>query len=258
MTTPRGKWFWRPHPNPSAQVQLFCFPYAGAGASAFREWYTAFPADVELVGIQLPGRENRFTEKRFDRLEGVLDALSEAIAGIVDRPFVFFGHSVGALIAFELTRLLHRQGRPGPSHLVVSGRRAPQLTSADERTYLLDDDAFLTRMKGFNGTPKELLTNAEVMQLFIPLLRDDFAISETYFCTDHTPVACPLTALGGDADADVSVDQLAAWVRLVGSRFDYEIFPGDHFYIHPNREKIIERLSAIARQAWRQPADAMA
>jgi medium-chain acyl-[acyl-carrier-protein] hydrolase len=229
-------------------VRVYCFPYAGAGASVFREWYRAFPTDVEVVGIQLPGRENRYSEERFNRLEPVLDTLGEVITYSADLPFVFFGHSLGALLAFELTRMLRRQKSRGPSHLIVSGRGAPQLVSSKEFIYLLDDNAFLQRMKELNGTPKELLANTEVMRFFIPLLRDDFAISETYSCIDQTPLACPLTAFGGDADVDVSEQQLAAWKHFSDGQFDYEIFPGDHFYIHENRKRLHERVASIARK----------
>lgn len=175
-----------------------------------------------------------------------------------DLPFVFFGHSVGALLAFELTRMLGRQRQRGPSHLVVSGRCAPQLSSSREAIYLLDDNAFLQRVRELNGTPKELLANTEVMRLFIPLLRDDFAISETYSCIDQTPVACPLTAFGGDADADVSEQQLAAWKHFADGKFDYEIFSGDHFYIHANKEKLHERVALIARKVWQQSFESTA
>ena len=240
------RWAWLPKPNPQATVRLFCFPYAGAGASTFRDWPHSLPANVEVVGIQLPGRENRYTEKKLDRLEDVLKALRNVIAGMSDLPFIFFGHSVGALIAFELTRLLHRDGLRGPRHLVVSGRRAPQSVSADEPMHSMDDAAFLSKLGELNGTPRELLQNAELMKLVMPLLRADFAVAERYVCNDLTPVACPLTAIGGDRDTGVSPNELAAWSAVAGGSFRHEVFPGDHFFIHPSKVQVLALIGAIA------------
>lgn len=123
--------------------------------------------------------------------------------------------------------------------------------------HLLDDDALLARMGDYNGTPAELLANEALMQLFLPLLRDDFAMVETYACTDRTPVGCPLTALGGDADPEVSEDQLKAWAELAGGSFEYQIFAGDHFYLHAHRDEIHARLQASLQQALHQPVDAL-
>jgi len=241
-----GKWLWLPAPKPHARIRLFCFPNAGSGASAFREWPILLPDDIEVVGLQLPGRENRYGEPMLNRLDDVLQAIWEVIIGMADRPFFFFGHSMGALIAFELTRLLQRKGLPTPFHLVVSGRRAPQMPRRDAPLHLMDDDAFLQKIIEFNGTPKELQQNIESMRLFIPLLRNDFALSENYSCDDFTPITCPLTALGGDADIDVSEIDLAAWSIVAGSHFDYALLPGDHFFIHPSKRRLLERLRSIA------------
>jgi len=240
-----GKWLWLPLAKPHASTRLFCFPNAGSGASIFRDWPSLLPDDVEVVAIQLPGRENRFGEPLHSELEGVLEALWSIVAGMADRPYFFFGHSMGAMIAFELTRLLQRKRVRGPFHLVVSGRRAPQLPRRRPMLHTLDDEAFLERIGEFNGTPRELLENAELMSLFMPILRNDFLLSEKYHCHDSTSIACPLTALGGDVDADVSEEDLAAWSVVAGGPFQYEVMPGDHFFIHSSRSKLLERLCSI-------------
>lgn len=241
-------WTMVTKPNPNAKVRLFCFPYAGSGASIFRDWHSHLPEQVEVVGIQLPGRENRFSEERFTGLETVVQALRGVISNMADKPCYFFGHSLGALIAFELTRLLQRERLPSPFHLVVSGTPAPQLPRRDEPLHLLDDDSFQKRVAEFNGTPKALLQDAELMTLFVPVLRDDFTICETYRHDDDTLLQCPLTALGGDWDTDVAIEDLAAWSEAAGSGFEYYTFPGDHFFIHPNKAKVGELLASIGRR----------
>lgn len=250
-----SKWTMIPARRPKAKLRLFCFPYAGSGASIFRDWPALLPEDIELVGIQLPGRENRFSEPRLTRLDEVIESLRDVVVDFSDRPFYFFGHSIGALIAFELTRALQREGLPRPSHLVVSGLAAPQLPRRNELLHRLDDDAFLARIRDFNGTPKALLEDAELMKLFVPLLRDDFTICETYVCRDRTPVECPLIALGGDADADVKLDELAAWSELAGGHYEYLTFHGDHFFIHPHRGKVLEILRLIGARVYRTSHD---
>lgn len=244
-----GKWLWFPSPRPQARIRLFCFPNAGAGASAFREWSSILPDDIEVAAIQLPGRENRFDEPMSSELDSLLKAICGVVVGMADRPYFFFGHSMGALIAFELTKLIQKQGSPGPFHLVVSGRRAPHLPRREPPMHALEDDVFLERIGEFNGTPKELFDNTELMKLFLPILRNDFALSENYRCNDSTTVICPLTALGGDLDTGVSEEDLAAWVTMAGGPFRYELLSGDHFFIHSSRRGLLERLGSIAETA---------
>ncbi|HZP66080.1 MAG TPA: alpha/beta fold hydrolase [Rudaea sp.] len=245
-------------PDPGAPLRLFCFPYAGAGASIFRAWSRDFAHVAEVVGIQLPGRENRFSEPRYTRLGNVVDALVDALGDFADKPFFFFGHSVGALIAFELTRALERHRRAAPFHLAVAGMRAPQLPRRREPLYELDDASFVAKIREFNGIPREVLEHAELMQLVTPLLRDDFAICDTYRYADGPPLRCPLTAFSGDADPDVTVDELEAWSPNTAAEFEYYMFPGDHFFIHPNRPRIVEILRLIATRQARAPEPALA
>jgi len=228
--------------RPRATVRLFCFPYAGSGASIFRGWQDHLPDDIEVVGVQLPGRENRFTEPRFNRLVDVIAPLHDLVVGMADIPFYFFGHSIGALIAFELTRALQRYGSTQPFHLVVSGMRAPQILSRSEAHHLMDDDTLLEKIKDYNGTPKVLLQDVELMRFFLPQLRDYFAISETYEYMAGAPLNCPITALGGDDDPNVAESDLAAWQTHTCGEFRHLLFKGDHFFIHPNKQAILELL----------------
>ncbi|MBB3228208.1 medium-chain acyl-[acyl-carrier-protein] hydrolase [Luteibacter sp. Sphag1AF] len=238
----RARWMTIGARRPDARARLFCFPYAGSGASIFRGWQDHLPEDIEVVGVQLPGRENRFNEPRFNRLIDVIAPLHEMVAEMADKPFYFFGHSIGALIAFELSRALQRYNSPQPFHLVVSGMRAPHIKRGGEPLHLMDDDALLERITDYNGTPKELLQDVELMKFFLPQLRDDFAISETYQYRDGESLTCPVTALGGDADPSVSESDLDAWEMQTRSAFRAIVFEGDHFFIHPNKLSVLDVL----------------
>lgn len=251
MAIKPDKWTSITAPNPGAAMRLFCFPYAGAGASAFRDWPRYLPRSIELVAIQPPGRENRFSEPRLNRIEDYVQAVRSAVLALADKPFFFFGHSLGALAAFELTRLLQAAGGAAPFHLVVSGMQAPPQPRRREPLHGLADAEFLQRIGQYNGTPRELLQDAELMQLYLPLLRDDFTICETYVWRASAPLACPLTALGGSDDAEVALEDLRAWAGLAGSGYDEHVFDGDHFFIQPHKLRILELLGAIGRRAPR-------
>ena len=132
-------WIKRSGHYPQTCFRLFCFPYAGGGASIFRTWPERLPPDIEVCAIQLPGREDRFGEPTFENLSSVIDVLADVLCPYTDFPFAFFGHSLGALISFELTRRLRRQKTPCPMQLFVSGHRAPQIPDPDPPIHQLPD-----------------------------------------------------------------------------------------------------------------------
>ena len=240
-----NKWAMAFKPNPSARMRLFCVPYAGSGASMYRDWHASVRDDVEVIGIQLPGRENRFSEPALASIDEVVEQLIRVIAGYSDKPFVLFGHSMGALISFELTRALQRLRLPAPRHLFVSGTRAPPRRRTDDPIHQLPDDAFLEKIKRFNGTPKSLLQDEELMTLFMPLLRADFRVAETYQYEERGPIWCPVTVLGGDEDDGVPLEHLSAWSTVCRSSCDEHVFRGDHFFIHNHKAAIIDLVNGV-------------
>jgi medium-chain acyl-[acyl-carrier-protein] hydrolase len=171
-------WIAFPKPNPRAQLRLFCFSYAGGGASVFYPWSQTLPPNIELRPLQLPGRENRLDEPIYRGLGPLLHALAPALQPYLDVSFAFFGHSLGALVSFELARRLRRQHLPTPVHLFVSGCGAPQIRRLDAPIHTLPDAAFIEKLRRFDGTPAALLENPDIMKLFLPILRADFALSE--------------------------------------------------------------------------------
>jgi medium-chain acyl-[acyl-carrier-protein] hydrolase len=240
-----SKWTLAFKPNPGARMRLLCIPYAGSGASVYRDWHAQVRDDVEVVGIQLPGRENRFSEPYLHSIDEVVEQLVPVITSLSDKPFVLFGHSMGALISFELTRALQRLRGPVPRHLIASGTRAPHVSRRDEPIHQLDDMAFLERIRRFNGTPKALLQDEELMKVLTPLLRADFGIAETYRHQDRGPVWCPLTVLGGDQDDGVPLEDLQAWRAAGRASYDQHVFAGDHFFIHGHKAAVIGLVNGV-------------
>jgi len=239
-------WLRISHPNPHAGLRLFCFPYAGGAASIYRTWPQHLPADIEVCAVQLPGRENRIGERPFTNLIELVQALLPTLLPHLDKPFAFFGHSMGALIAYEVARQLQAHGRM-PTHLLISGRRAPMLPEPEALLHTLASDmAFLTELqRRYNNIPAVLFEDAELRELFVPLLRADLTLVETYPCVVQLPLPCPLVALGGTHDPRVSLAELQAWQALTHARFTLRVFPGDHFYFNQQPLPLLQTIAEI-------------
>ncbi|OLP20315.1 putative thioesterase [Leptolyngbya sp. 'hensonii'] len=216
--------------QPQAKLRLFCFPYAGAGASVFRTWATQLPETIEVYAIQLPGRETRLREPLFTDLVPLVEALTPVLLPHFDRPFAFYGHSLGALISFSLSLQLRRSGQPLPQHLLVASRRAPQIPTQSP-IHALPDPEFALALQRYDGTPEAVLQNAELMEIFLPILRADLMIHERYQHADEPPLDCPISAFGGVQDQEVSHPELAAWEFQTASSFKLRQFPGGHLFL---------------------------
>jgi medium-chain acyl-[acyl-carrier-protein] hydrolase len=236
------RWVSRPRARPQARLRLFCFPYAGGGALIYRPWASSLPPEIEVRAIQLPGRETRLAEPPFTRLAPLLAALTQALEPHLNAPFAFFGHSLGALICFELARNLRRLGLPGPAHLCVSGRVAPQLPLRRPPIHTLPDPEFIEQLRRLNGTPDEVMRNKELRALILPLLRADFALHETYSYTPEPPLECPISAFGGQDDDRAPQEYLAAWQLQTRSGWALQMFPGDHFYLRSGQTALLQAL----------------
>ena len=243
MATPRtvDPWFPSLQPNTSAAVRLFCFPFAGAGASMYRDWQSALPGEVEVCAVQWPGRESRLREAAFTRMTPLVSATVTAMQPLLDRPFALFGHSLGALAAFEVAKKLRAQGLPAPKLLIVSGCKAAARHMPPERpTHRLPDDAFREEIARFGGTAPQVLANDELMQVIEPILRADFAVLETYLYEQTNPLQIPMLAVGGLADTLAPLDLLGEWQNETSSHFRLQALPGDHFFIQSARDELLE------------------
>ena len=240
---------WISHPKPStntnanAKLRLFCFPYAGGGASTFSSWSESLTSDVEICPLELPGHGYRITERPFDRMKPLIDELARALLPYLNKPFAFFGHSMGGLVSFELTHLLRQCYGLSPVHLFVSGRRAPQISESKPPIHHLSEPEFLNELGRLNGTPKAILEDTELMELFLPILRADFATLETYVYTPKPRLNCPITVLGGLQDYEVSCEVLEAWREQTNANFSMQMFQGDHFFINSNQSTLLQFLN---------------
>jgi medium-chain acyl-[acyl-carrier-protein] hydrolase len=251
MRNTSGSWF---HSSPLQQhrdIKLFCFPYAGGSASIYREWVRQSPSAVQLIAVELPGRGARLTEPPFVSLPPLLEVLAEAIFPLLDKKFAFFGHSMGALIAFELARLLRRRYGREPQLLIASGRRAPQVPNTEPLTYNLPRDEFIANLQRIDGTPKEVLEHTELMELMMPLLRADFQLNETYEYVTDAPLQCPIIAFGGLQDTHVAQDTLLSWKEQTTSDFNLHMLPGDHFFLRSSQYLLLQTLALKLQREFR-------
>jgi medium-chain acyl-[acyl-carrier-protein] hydrolase len=240
----RQPWFITPQPRPSAPLRLFCFPYAGMGASAYRPWAAELPADVELCAVQPPGRETRMREPAFADLSQLAAAIGEHILPLLDRPFVFFGHSMGALTAFEVARRLARSGGATPAYLIASAHQAPRLPRRESPLHELPDAAFVAEIqRRYGGIPDEVLAHRELLELLLPGLRADMTAIERYEYQPGEPLGCPILAIGGTFDARVSVADLEAWRDETTAEFSTRRLHGGHFFIQNARAQVIDILA---------------
>jgi medium-chain acyl-[acyl-carrier-protein] hydrolase len=246
------QWLVFPRPNPRARIRLFCFPYAGGGSSIYRRWPDGLPSDVEVGLVQLPGRETRLRETALTEMAPIVELLAGSLRSRLDKPFAFFGHSMGAMISFEVARRLRRINGIQPDYLFVSGRRAPQLPISEPVTYNLADREFLMEVSRLNGIPREALENQELVQFMLPLLRADFTVCQTYRYVHEAPLQCSIVAFGGLEDAAADRERLEAWRSQTTNSFSLFMLPGDHFFIKTAKDEILRVLGrSLSSAGWR-------
>ncbi len=238
-----GVWFPKAEWRSGLKLRLFCLPHAGGGTALYRGWQSHLPDSVLLAPVRLPGRESRLSEKPYERMEELVAALGEAIQPHLDRPFAFFGHSMGAGVAFELTRWLRRRGLPLPSALMVSGARAPQLRLAPLPPVAWDDRTLLVELRRLGGIPPELTEHEELSRLLLAALRSDLNLYRSYVCHAEPPLPVPIRAYGGAQDPNLRPEELEAWKEQTTAGFALALLPGGHFYLFSRESGFLERLS---------------
>ncbi len=238
-----NSWVICPQPNPQANLRLFCFPYAGGSSVVFRTWTNHLLSNVEVCAVEYPGRGRQIKSAPLTRLEPLVEAIAPVVIPYLDKPFAFFGHSMGGLVSFELTRLLRSKYSIAPFHLFISARRAPQIPLTKPPLHVLSDSNLQDELRSLNGTPKAVLESMELMQMFLPILRADFAVLETYIYTQKQPLECPITVFGGLQDQEVSHEDLQAWQEQTKAAFSLHEFNGDHFFIHSHQQSLIKLIS---------------
>ncbi len=221
---------WLRPVDPHSRLRLLCLPWAGGGANEFRAWPAHLPPGVQVCPLLLPGRESRFREPPIRRMDALVDELVAALEA-VPAPFALYGHSMGAGIALALVQELHAQGLPLPTRLIVSGRAAPG-ASIGRALHRLPEDEFLQEIQTrYGGIPEQLLQERELLRLFLPTLRADLELLETWAPPPPLPLPIPIHASSGDADPVVGAAGLAAWGRYSGVGLSVRQFPGGHFFL---------------------------
>jgi surfactin synthase thioesterase subunit/glycosyltransferase involved in cell wall biosynthesis len=231
-SSPGGAWFPNADPTQPAALRLFCFPHAGGGTLMFRTWAAALPEGVAVIPVRLPGRETRISEPPIERMGPLAEALAQAIRPFTGERFAFYGHSMGAVIAFELARELRRQGLPAPAGLFVSAARAPQFRLNHVPPPEPSDAQLIAELRRLEGVPAEALADEELVKTILPVVRADSALYRNYVYTEEPPLECPIRAYGGTEDPNITRDHLEAWARQTTASFALEMLPGGHFFVN--------------------------
>jgi surfactin synthase thioesterase subunit len=241
-----SSWLICPQPRPEAGMRLLGFPYAGGGAPVFRFWGKDLPQEIEFYAVQLPGRGSRIREPCFSQMQPLVQALGEVLQLLLDKPLIFFGYSLGALIMFEVSRWLRRFGLSLPGRLFAVACQAPQLFTMkgpDPKipVYSLPEPDLLNFLEGFQFTPaKALLENKSLRELFLPTIRADLEIGATYHYLSESPLDIPITTIGGDHDPLVSLNQLRAWKQQTSKEFHCHEISAGHDFLEAERDLLLE------------------
>ena len=238
-------WIVCPEKKDAAAKRLFCFPFAGRGASAYRTWIEETGADLELCLIQYPGRENRLRERPFTRVGALVSALADGISDWLDRPFAFYGHSLGGKIAFETLRELRRRGVRLPSTLFVGASQGPRLAPMFPLLNALPENEFVEAIQNrYGAVPRQILADPELRALLIPSVRADIELLETYVYAEEPPLDCDILAFGGKADPTIDRSELEAWQQETRGGFALKILDAGHFFLQPARRELLGAIEA--------------
>jgi medium-chain acyl-[acyl-carrier-protein] hydrolase len=235
------------HPRADARLRLFCFSWAGAGASAFFGWSRHLPDEIEVMAVQYPGREERWREPAQRRLAPLVEMLIPDLTPCCDLPFAFWGHSMGALVAFELARNLAQAGLPGPGRLFVSGRQAPELPELFPPIPDLPDVQYVAELqRRYGGVPEVIARDPEMRTLYLPTIRADLELIYAYKFEPGRPLDCGITAFGGTEDR-VGREHLEGWRRQTHGCYRLHMLPGDHFFFTTRTEEVLRQVAEDMR-----------
>jgi medium-chain acyl-[acyl-carrier-protein] hydrolase len=235
---------WFSLEKPGATTRVFCFPFSGGTGATYRDWKAKAPAHLEVVPVNLPGREKRFSEQPFHDLDCLIDELLKVLTPHLDKPYAFYGHSMGALIIFELTRQIRVRGLPLPVYLFPAGYRSPEKPNPKRDIHNLADEAFVEELRGYDGTPESFFDHEALVQMMLPMLKADFAVHETYRCYQAAPLPVPIMAFFGRQDTIAKESEMAGWAAHTSAEFDLYGLPGEHFFLNACRPLLMRKIVA--------------
>ncbi|MEV7425647.1 MULTISPECIES: thioesterase II family protein [unclassified Streptomyces] len=237
-------WVRRYHPAPDSTVRLVCFPHAGGSASFFHPVSATFSPGADVIALQYPGRQDRRLEPCVTDLGTLADLITDQLLALDEKPTVFFGHSMGAVLAFETAWRLEQKGSgTAPRAVLASGRRAPS-TRRPESVHQRDDDGIIAELKLLNGTDAGVLADEEILRMALPAIRGDYEAIESYRCDEQRRLNAPITVLTGDADPRTTLDEAAAWERHTEGAFRIQVYPGGHFFLTGNIAAVNAEISS--------------
>ncbi|MGC9498420.1 thioesterase II family protein [Streptomyces sp. WG7] len=246
-----GRWVRRYHPSDESPIRLVCLPHAGGSAPFYFPMSQSLAPAVDVLSVQYPGRQDRRDEPGITDIGVYADRLTAELVPWLDRPLALFGHSMGAVLAFEVTRRLERDHGVSPVRIFASGRRSPS-SFRHETVHLRDDDGIVAEMRALSGTDSRILGDEEILRMVLPAIRSDYTAIENYRAALEDTVLAPVTVLTGDADPRTSREEADAWERHTTGGFGIHRFPGGHFFLASHQERIMklvsEELAAAARR----------
>lgn len=238
QTVNRDKWFLCRKPKAGAAIRLFCFPFGGGGASVFRSWPEAMGDNIEVRALQLPGREARFRDALVDSIEALTRDVVDALAAYQDKPYAIFGYSLGSLLAFEVSRELRRRGMRMPRHLFIGAAQAPQREPPHPAITTLSDADFIQKCEEYYQPEGEAWNNAELRELFLPVLKADIALCENYDYYQEEPLDCAVDVFAGDDDRATPLLETRYWTEQTTEKIGHHVFAGGHFFIDHSEPEI--------------------
>jgi medium-chain acyl-[acyl-carrier-protein] hydrolase len=246
MAVDRSKHFIRPIKVKSPKARLITFPYAGASAVAYYKWAEHLSSQTELVSLQYPGRGRLTDMSLCTSIDDLAKESFKTVLTLSDKPFYFFGHSLGALVAFETTRMLRNSCESVPKALIISSHHAPESTSYfDNKLHTLSDEQFLSGFMQYGGIPSEILQSPEMVEYLMPLLRADMTALETWRYKPESPLEIPIVALGSDEDKTLDLSKLERWGEFTNSSFQFQVLPGNHFYFQDQLTSVVNKINKV-------------
>lgn len=242
-------WFINHNTKKNTSARLFCFPFAGGDAQLFSNWQKYLPDSIDVVALQAPGRRERLLEDPIANLTQLVSEILEHIVPLTDKPFYFYGHSNGSLVAFELARQLELKGNGNLRHLFIAARKSPLLLSRANPYHLLSDQDFILAVNAIGSMPSAMLVDKELQQLLLPTLKADFCLGETYFYEENQYQSQELTVATtlfyGTRDKSATYEQMLNWQSLLSDNFQLKAIPGKHFFMQEQEEILLREINTV-------------